>query len=251
MKILLVLFALAVLVHSEHHEDDLKCNFRICGAELLNFEHFGISSIFRKVEIGSFCIRNCTPPVVHEFFQSIIFGITRRIPNHCSGEGCAEKNRFVALAKCAKEKAWPLLQCSKRLIDLAHIGLLDYSDVEKTNSTCSIVVDTTQCIEEILQTCGEQPFSLVKEIFGDVVKLGVNAYCHPAFRDKSFIEPPSTIVPYEERMKHFTDITPMPGKHPYPQFVKGYRKGNAAVMSQNILSIIASVAISIFLFHQY
>jgi len=184
------------------------------------------------------------------FFQSIVFGITRRIPNHCAGDDCAEKNRFVALAKCAKERSWPLLQCSKRLIDLAHIGLLDSTTKQKRNNTCSIVIETTQCIEENLQICGEQPFSLVKEIFGDVVKLGVKHYCHPAYTGGDFTPFPSTLAPFQERMKHFTDITPKPGPHPYPQFVKGYRPSTAAINSQSIMgkvSLLGSLLCSLFL----
>ncbi|GIY45952.1 uncharacterized protein CDAR_380481 [Caerostris darwini] len=227
----IVLILCIVAVRAEYGEDELKCNFRICGAELLNFEKFSLAGIFRKLELGQFCIKNCTPPVVHEFFQSIIYAITKRIPGHCYKEECVDKNRFVALAKCVHGKAWPLLQCSKRLVDLAQVAL----EVDNTNSrqkrnyTCSIMVETTQCIEEILQECGSQPFGLVKEIFGDVIKLGITAYCHRSFRNDFFVEDPSTPTPdYQERMKAFTDIPSSPGPHPYPQFVKGYRPDTAS-----------------------
>ncbi|GFS71063.1 uncharacterized protein NPIL_143871 [Nephila pilipes] len=228
MKFILLLLCV-VAVRAEYGEEELKCNFRFCGAELLNFERFSISGLFRKLELGQFCIKNCTPPVVHEFFQSIVYAITKRVPGHCYREECVDKNRFVALSKCVHEKAWPLLQCSKRLVDLAQVAFEVDGNKQKRNYTCSIVVDTTQCIEEILQECGSQPFSLVKEIFGDVVKIGISSYCHKSFRNDFFVEDPSTAIPdYQERMKSFTDISPAPGPYPYPQFVKGYNPGTAS-----------------------
>ncbi|XP_055931212.1 uncharacterized protein LOC129961696 [Argiope bruennichi] len=243
----------AQTVTAEHGEEDLKCNFRYCGAELLNFEKFSLSGIFRKIELAQFCVKNCTPPIVHEFFQSIIFAITRRIPGNCQREECTEKNRFVALAKCGHEKAWPLLQCSKRLVDLAQVALEIEQKQQKRNYTCSIVVDTTQCIEEILHECGSQPFSLVQEIFGDVIKVGISSYCHRSFRNDFFVEDPSTTTPdYQERMKYFTDISPQPGHHPYPQFVKGYRPDSASTSKISYLCILLSLALSyVFLFRRW
>ncbi|KFM79895.1 hypothetical protein X975_26641, partial [Stegodyphus mimosarum] len=217
---LLILFTLFMLVNSQSADDDLKCNLKICGAELLNFEKFTFKMLFRKLELANFCIKNCTPPVVHEFFQGIIFAITKRIPGHCSGEECAEQNRFVALAKCVEEKAWPLLQCSKQLIDLAQIELVLDSHEEKRNTTCKIVTETTQCIEENLQSCGERPFGLLKEIFGDVIKIGITAYCHPAYRDQGLFLRRTTLDDYDVTAPT-SDYTG--SVKPHPQYVKGYR----------------------------
>lgn len=251
MKVLIFL-CLAALAAAQIPEDNLKCNFRVCGAELLDFKHFDLATIFRKYEISEFCIKNCTPPIVHEFFQSLIFGITRRIPRTCYGDDCLEVNRFVALAKCAKEKAWPLVICSKRLIDLAQIGLVAATSKQKRNTTCSIVVETTECIENILEDCGEKPFSLVKEICTDVVKLAVKHYCHPSFTGEDYTPLPTTIPPFQERMKHFTDIPTRPGPYPYPQFVKGYRKSSAPASMMSIwlnISVLGSLIMSLLVLH--
>ncbi|XP_054714651.1 uncharacterized protein LOC129224249 [Uloborus diversus] len=204
--------------------DDLKCNLKICGAELLSFESFSFAKLFRKLEVANFCVKNCTPPVVHEFYQGIIFAITKRIPGHCSGTQCVDKNRFVALAQCVHDQLIHLIMCSKRLIDLAHVGLTLHLTDAKRNTTCSIVTETTQCFEETLQYCGEKPFQLTKEIFFDVVRVGINAYCHPAYSKEGLIIKRTTVDPNEP-----TEVTYPSGfePEPHPKFVKGYRKGAA------------------------
>lgn len=222
LSLLIVFFA---VVKSESTEEVYKCNLRYCGAELLNFDHFSFTQLFRKIEIGNFCIKNCTPPVVHEFFQSIIYGITKKIPGHCRGQDCVDKNRFVALVKCVEEQAWPLLQCSKRLIDLAHIGLVKNPADERRNTTCEIVTESVQCIEESLQRCGDSPFQLVKEILGDLINVGINAYCHPSYREEGlFIKRTTGITadPSAPVTEEYTGPT-----YEHPQFVKGYRSNHA------------------------
>lgn len=245
MKAILLLLFIA-LASAETGDEKLQCNFRFCGVDLLNFHSFSFSSMFRKLELANFCIKNCTPPVVHEFFQSITFAIMRRIPGHCSGQECVEKNRFVALAKCMEEHAWPLLQCSKRLVDLAQVALNDHSDKQKRNYTCMIVVETTQCIEEILVECGRQPFELVKEIAGDVIKLGISVYCQRSTRNDFFedFDKTTTLAPYQDRMKHFTDISPATGLYPYPAFVKGYRNSVTNTQTLSFVCLIFSFLFS-------
>lgn len=118
----------------------------------------------------------------------------------------------------------------------------------------SITVETTQCIEEILQECGTYPFSLAKEIFGDVVKLGISAYCPISYRNDFFIEHmTTTLAPYQDRLKTFTDISPATGDRPYPQFVKGYRQkrdgdeNGAGVQTISIFCMAAGLVLSIYM----
>ncbi|KAG8183145.1 hypothetical protein JTE90_029503 [Oedothorax gibbosus] len=257
MKNFLFAIVFAVVVGSQAYEEELKCNFRICGSELLNFHDYSISSIFKKIEYSSFCIKNCTPPVVHEFFQSIRYALTKRIPGHCAGHDCASKNRFVALSKCVHEKAWPLLQCSKRLVDLAQVAFEVKESKQRRNYTCSITVESTQCIEEILQECGTYPFTLAKDIFIDVVKQGISAYCpRNKLTNDFFIEHmTTTLAPYQDRLKTFTDISPAPGDRPYPQFVKGYRikrdgdpdDNGAPTQSVSLACVAAGLVLSLYM----
>jgi len=232
-------------------EEELKCNLKICGAELLNFETFSFRDLYKKVQYATFCVKNCTPTVVHEFFHSIIFSITKRIPGHCSGDECIDKNRFVALAKCVEDEAWSLLQCSKTLIDLAHIGLVANPAEERRNTTCDIVSSTVQCIEETLLRCGEKPFHLVKEILSDLIRVGITAYCHPEYKKQGLFMKRTT-APYNNLTT--SDVTEGPG-YIHPKFVKGYRQGDGALGFPSLsyicllMSVFSSVIISVHLIH--
>jgi len=224
---LCAVFAAFAVVNSETTEEVLKCNLRHCGSELLNFEKFGIAQIFRKLELASFCVKNCTPPIVQEFFQSILFAINKRIPGHCTGADCVDKNRFVALAKCLEDESWPLLQCGKKLIDLAHIGLVQDHAEGKRNTTCRIVTDAVQCFEESLQVCGETPFKLVKEILGDLIKIGINAYCHPSYRKEGLFIKRTTEPTLPSGVTRVSTEEYTGATYKLPQYVKGYNPNNA------------------------
>lgn len=246
LSLLLICF-----VASRSEEEVLVCNLKYCGSELLNFEKFTFSKLFRKMELASFCVKNCTPAVVHEFFQSIIYGITQRIPGYCSGDACVDQNRFVALAKCVEQEAYHLLQCGKMLIDLAHIGLVENPEEEKRNTTCRIVTDTIQCIEERLQKCGDRPFQLVKEIMGNTIRAAVTTYCHPAYRREGWFLKRTT----ELTLPSGATLPPTEGPdYKHPQYVKGYNPDSAPGLQHLsylclLLSIVFSIALPVYHFH--
>lgn len=170
-------------------DEDFECNLKTCVIDLLDFNDFDFGALIRKIQAAVFCVKQCSPPIVHEFLESISFAFTKKISGKCRHMECAEHNRFIALSHCAKKEAWPLLQCSKRLFDLLQIPL---EEVDPVNTTCTIVIETTQCLEETFQRCGERIHGLIREIVRKPLTLGLNIYCRTSHREyvENLLTPP-------------------------------------------------------------